>query len=240
MRPITAWRLLALLVIAGMLAVGSAGCDRIELVTLPPDTVFVNHTDTAKVVKVDTLYRPRVDTVITTRVDTVTTTRTDTLYRFRVDTVIRVDTLHTPPRVDTLLTVRVDTVHDLRVDTVHTVRVDTVIQQRVDTVIIAGVVLPPVHDTTWVYVQQNPTNPVGGGDRNAGLAWIETAFGQALVFWHGNFVGVVTENPSSSGSTWTANIYVEGGGAMPWRGTFATRLEAIQALVPITITIGGS
>lgn len=147
----------------------------------------------------------------------------------RVDTLVRIDTLVSPPVHDTTFVLHVDTLTRL----VH----DTTIVQRTDTLFLPGAI---VHDTTWVYVQQQPTNPVGGGDPRAGLAWIDLpgGFGYALVFWHGNFVGVTDRNDLGAGESWDAWLYTPPGGAMRWRGRFATKLEAIQALVPISITIG--
>lgn len=236
---------------------------RIDTVVLHKvDTVFRTRVDTVITTRIDTVFKQlpgRVDTLYVTRIDTVyqpLPPRVDTLYITHTDTVYK----QLPPRVDTVTVVRVDTVTKLKTDTLYLTlvrvdtlwrhdtsyvpiyrtdtlwRYDTTYKTTVDTLYLPGRI---VHDTTWVYLQQHPTNPLGGGDPRAGLAWIDDIYWQSLVFWHGNFMGTVVGNLGTGGrgSTYDAFIYVPPGGQMLWRGTFNTKMEAIQALVPIVITI---
>jgi hypothetical protein len=196
------------------------GCRVDRIVLAPPDTVTVH--DTVKVP-----LPPHTDTLIVTRVDTLVRSHTDTLYRLRVDTVVtvRVDTVASPPVHDTTIAVVV------RVDTLTRLVHDTTYLTRTDTLYLPSVV---VHDSTWVYVQQGPTNPVGGGDPKAGLAWVQIYTTYWLVFWHGNFVGVVYRSYDQG---CYAYLYTKLGGNMPLRGIYPTMEEAAQALIPFVLVL---
>jgi hypothetical protein len=239
--------LLALLVLLGSVLAGSSACRYDRLVLAPADTVYVTKVDSVHVAHTDTLLIAHVDTITRARTDTLYRLRVDTLYRLHVDTLVRVDTLVSPPVHDTTLIRRTDTVTVTRVDTLTRLVHDTTIVQRTDTLFLPSAV---VHDSSWVYVQQNPTNPLGGGDPKAGVAWIDTptmlpaGFAFALVFWHGNFVGIVSQvtpvdptSPTGHSEYWEAWPYLAGGGTMPYRGRYPTKLEAIQALMPIVLTL---
>lgn len=107
-----------------------------------PDTVMLPG-------RVDTLIVQRpghVDTIVVVRPDTVVVTKPETTFRQlpgRIDTVVRVDTLVTPPRVDTLYVPKIDTLVVNHYDTSIVVRPETLIVVKHDTVI--------VHDTVTHY-----------------------------------------------------------------------------------------
>jgi len=246
---------LSLLAVAVVASAAIGACDktvaapdvRVDTVRVV-DTTLLSKTDTLVIqdtlVKVDTTVR--VDTAV--RYDTVTTTVTVTT----LDTTVTYDTIVVtpPPVIDTLVrvdtTVRLDTVLRIdtvtRIDTVHAV--DTVTTVRADTVLLPGAVVhDTVHDSTWVYVQNNPSNPLWGGDTTAGLAYFSGGNNMTIVFWHGFFVGVIAPNLDAQRDSlpYTDYIYENDQGAgysqMAFRGDFPTFVTALYALVPFTITV---
>ncbi len=127
-----------------------------------------------------------------------------------------------------------------------------------DTVpIAAGAVHDTVvrHDTTWTYLQTNPTNPFAGGDSTAGLVYIKR-WGLDAIYWHGHFMGAAWQvvKPDSSGTlVWEAAFYdpktFEGCAGqcemlvpMGYPNNivfFAAESTAILALQPFTLALSG-
>lgn len=251
------WGLLAILVV--MMGASVTACERtiteVQYVydtvnVKTTDTLIVTHLDTVVLTKHDTAYIVRTDTVF--RTDTVTrvVTHTDTVTRidtllqrdtlYRVDTLVRFDTtiVHdTINHTDTL--VRVDTVFHTdtlyqvvtHVDTLYKIQYDTTYLTKTDTLYMPS---QTVHDTTWIYMQTNPTNPFAGGDSIAGVAYIMVYDGYAIVFWHGHFVGVVHAN---NDRTFRAYVYIPGQMEMPMNGDWPTFVDAIMSLKPIEIVL---
>lgn len=102
-------------------------CERTQYVTLPgkTDTLVVQ-------------LPGKRDTIVVTRTDTLVVTHAETSYvqlPGRVDTLVRIDTLVTPPRVDTLIVPRVDTVVVVRPETTIVVKPETLVVIQHDTVV---------------------------------------------------------------------------------------------------------
>jgi hypothetical protein len=202
-----------------ILATALAACAHTDIVYLKPDTVH----DTVVVVK------PHTDTMIVTRVDTVLQTKTDTVLKLRVDTVVTERPVPVPGPV------QYDTTFIQRWDTVTVTVTVYVPVPTTDTLYLPSTV---VHDTTWVYTQTDPTNPLAGGDPKSGIMALMIYEGYAIVFWHGHFVGVVRSSGYGEGLRWWAWLSASPGQMVMPRTNdvgYATLEEALKALTPIVI-----
>lgn len=172
----------------------------------------------------------------------VTEIQTDTVTRIHTDTVTK-----TVVKTDTLVTVRHDTTFVTHTDTVPgptvhdttiVTRVDTVVTVRVDTLTLPAVV---VHDTTWIYLATNPTNPLAGGDPTSGLMVLEFWPQNYLTFWHGHFVGVIEywyTDPATRLDWYVAYAAPHDGSIlMPAACTVATLDAAAKCLEPVVLTL---
>lgn len=139
-------------------------------------------------------------------------------------------------KIDTVTLTRTDTV--VTVTTVPVLRVDTTYVTRKDTLYLPGQV---THDTSWVYLQTNPTNPYAGGDEHSGLMVMEVYPTYYAVWWHGHFMGVLSDGGESYPSYqrwWAWGTVPDNTLLMSVFCKRSTWQEAAQCLAPIEMTLG--